>query len=137
MGWNIPYYTRDRRENGSNFRQKLPQFSACEFEGNAVMTFDEQWEINIEQLTILHANTPIDDAHIHLWRIAEEKRGQRIVYCTSRQIECVETVANEVSRHSWSQVANIVPSQGCRAFASRQPERFFRCERCRVSHNTL
>ena len=52
---------------------KLAQFSTREFEGDVIMALDEHWEINIEQLSMLDAHTPVDDAQIHLWWITEEE----------------------------------------------------------------
>ena len=41
-----------------------------------VMAFDEDRQINIDQLLILNTYSSIDDAQIHLWWMAKDQRRQ-------------------------------------------------------------
>src|SRR5579872_5666829 len=89
------------------------------------MLFDEYRQVNIEQLPILNSYSPIDDAQIDLWWVAENQRGQGIVNGPACQVECVEAVADEIGGHAGREIANIVTAQGSSAAARCQPERFF------------
>ena len=86
------------------------QFPTCKRKSNRVMAFDEDRQINIEQLLILNSYSSIDYTQINLWWVAKDERSQGIVNCSSCQVKRVEAVADEIGCHTRCKIANIIAS---------------------------
>lgn len=74
------------------------------------MAFDEDRQINVEQLLILHSYSSIDHAQIYLWGMAKDERCQWIMNRSSCQVKRVKAVADNIGCHTWRKIANIVAS---------------------------
>ncbi len=72
------------------------------------MALDENREIDAKQLLVQDAYLPVDNAEIDFWRVAEDEGCQRVMHCSSSQIEGIEAVTNEIGGHTWRKVANII-----------------------------
>jgi hypothetical protein len=72
------------------------------------MAFDEDRQINVEQLLILDTYSSIDYTQINPRWMAKDERGQWIVNRSSCQVKRVETVADKIGCHTRRKIANIV-----------------------------
>ena len=86
------------------------QFPTRKRKRDRIMAFDEDRQINIEQMLILDPYSSIDHTQINLWWVAKDERSQRIVNCSSCQVKRVEAVADEIGCHTRCEIAYIIAS---------------------------
>ncbi len=99
------------------------QLSSDERARDGVVPFNQHGQVYVEQLAILNLHAAVDDAQVHVGRLAEDERGQRVVDRATGEAERVEPVADEVRRHTWREHADVVASERRRAATGRQPQR--------------
>ena len=92
------------------------------------MPLDEHRQVYIKQVAILNLHAAVDDTQVHIGRLAEDERGERIMNRAAGEAERIEPVADEVRRHARREHADVVASERRRAATGRQPERLMRGE---------
>src|SRR5215471_4636626 len=101
------------------------------------MAFDEDGQINVEQLLVLDAYPTIDHAQVDLGWMAEDQGRQGIVNCATCQVKRIEAIADEIGCLARRERANIIASQGGCAASCCQPESFPGGQSRGVSGDTL
>src|ERR671936_787193 len=77
-------------------------------------------QVELDELGLLHAYAPIDDAQVDRRRLAEDERGNGVVDRAASQGQRVEAVADEIRRHAGREEANVVAAQNGGAAPRRQ-----------------